>query len=285
MKLTYVFSQKTKTGLVVLAMLGCMSGCQKEDEVVSSSTKTQTEEITSEEAVADDIFEDTDEISLEAIVVAENGRLQADSVVRSACTSYTVERSGNYSKTVTLTFEEGCAGTIGRERSGVIIVNRAIDSEDSTYTVTTTFQNFSINGKKIEGTRTMVFAAEDNALASITVILTGGKVTLEDGKVITRSGAFTKTIDRKTGEISLEGSAQGITRAGVAYTAAIVEPVVYKRSCAGEGVFMAVQGKKSITREGKFDFTVDYGTGTCDKLVTVNAEGKSYAVEVNITKK
>lgn len=287
MNLTYLFSQRTKTSFVILSLLGCMSACEKDDEVLSSSSKAQAEEITSEEALADDIFEDTDAISLEAVAIAENGRIQSDSVLKSACVNRTVARSGSgeFSKTVTLTFAEGCVGPNGRERSGTLIVKREIDFEASTYTVTTTFQDFYVNGRKIEGSRTMIYTAENNTLASITIMMIDGKVTLEDGKVITRNGEFIKTINRSTGEITMKGTAQGITRNGITYSVEIKEPIIYKKSCAAEGIFMAVQGQKSITREGKADITVDYGTGVCDKEVTVNAEGESYAVEIDITKK
>lgn len=287
MKLKNLITQNAGLGLGVCFLLASLSACEKEDEVLSDSVAPQAEEVTDAEAVADDIFEDADQISLEAVAYAENGRIaSSDSIISSSCVSRLVERSDyEYSRTVTLTFEEGCEGPKGRVRTGVITVNRKIDFEALTYTVTTTFQDFHINGRKIEGTRTLVFKKEEDGVRSITAKLEAGKVTLEDGNIITRSGEFTKTVNRKTGEISLEGTAEGITRKGIAYTATITEPLVYKSACREEGIFMAVKGSKSITREDKADFTISYGEGDCDKAVTVSSEGESRIIEINITKK
>ena len=60
---------------------------------------------------------------------------------------------------------------------------------------------------------------------------------------------------------------------------------MYKRSCRADGVFMAVDGIRSITREGKADVTVDYGDGECDKTVDITVDGETRSVEMTITKK
>ena len=42
---------------------------------------------------------------------------------------------------------------------------------------------------------------------------------------------------------------------------------------------MAVEGTKVLTTDSR-QVTIDYGTGTCDKLVTVTINGVSREVEV-----
>jgi hypothetical protein len=42
---------------------------------------------------------------------------------------------------------------------------------------------------------------------------------------------------------------------------------------------MAVEGTKVLTVDGKV-ISIDYGTGTCDKMVTVTINGQSKEIEV-----
>ena len=42
---------------------------------------------------------------------------------------------------------------------------------------------------------------------------------------------------------------------------------------------MAVSGTKDLTVNGR-KITIDYGTGDCDRTVTISADGKSEQIEV-----
>jgi hypothetical protein len=57
----------------------------------------------------------------------------------------------------------------------------------------------------------------------------------------------------------------------------ILETLVYKRGCP-----IAVSGIKEFTdvSSGKA-ITVDYGDGTCDRVITITANGQSRSFEVN----
>ncbi|MFP4089893.1 MAG: hypothetical protein ACLFUB_04990 [Cyclobacteriaceae bacterium] len=261
------------------------ASCEQDDDLNNNSLDVQAEEVASDEALADDIFEDIDAISLEAAAYTENGRyLDEGGVTSASCVTRTVERSNTsgFESKVTLKFADNCEGPNGRLRSGTVVVNRKIDLNASTYTVSTTFQDFYINGRKVEGSRTLVYTKSDDRLTTVTITLTGGKVTLPDGKVISREGNFVRIIDRVSGEISLSGTASGLNRNGVAYSTTISSPLVYKGSCAAAGVFMAVSGSKTISREGKADVTVSYGEGECDKTITLSSDGREKTIEVTI---
>jgi hypothetical protein len=80
----------------------------------------------------------------------------------------------------------------------------------------------------------------------------------------------------------LDGSdfaASGTNRNGKTYQMNITSALVHKRECASVNVFMAVQGTKELISENR-KVTIDYGTGTCDKLVTITVNGESREVEV-----
>ncbi len=274
-----------------LAILVSFTACQEDGEKIGSSADG-AEAIALDEAVTDDLFEDIDLLSDEASEYegdTQGGRLENDeSVLRSNCVGRGVERlraDGVLTKTVTLDFQEGCEGPNGRERQGTMIVTRVTDTNAATYTVSTTFQDFYLDGRKVEGTRTRVYSKAEAGVQQVQITLTEGKVTLEDGQVIERTGSFNKTWNRSSGETTVTGSASGVNRNGVNYTSTITEPLMYKRSCSGEGVYMAVEGVRSITREGKADVTVNYGEGECDKTVDVTVDGETRSIEVTITKK
>ena len=272
---------------VLMATLAAtfLFACQ-EDETLTTADEASTDQLITDEAIADDIFEDMDEISMEAASYTTNGRMENDGKLSSvSCVTRSVERNQDMSNTVTLTFEGECEGPKGRIRTGTLVIDRSLDLENSTFTVSTTFQDFYVNGRKIEGTRTLVYAKDDSQLVTVNITLIGGKVTLEDGSVITREGNFTRTIDRESGEISMSGSATGVNRFGISYTAEITTPMVFKKACAGESFFMPAQGTKVVSREGKPDVQIDFGDGSCDKSVTLTAEGERRTIELNITRK
>lgn len=274
-----------------LAMSVLFSACEQDNEEINSNAD-EAESIAIDEAIADDLFEDIDLISDEAADYegdTQGGRLESDeNAMMSDCVGRGVERvraDRVFTKTVTLDFQESCEGPKGRERQGTMIITRITDTNAATYTVSTTFQDFFLDGKKIEGTRTRVYTTLETGVHQVAITLTDGKVTLEDGRVIERSGSFTKTWNRNSGEVSVVGEASGINRNGVTYTSTVTSPLIYKQSCATEGIFVATQGIRSITREGKADVTVDYGQGDCDKTVDITVDGEERTIELTLTKK
>ena len=278
--------------LVGLSLAGTisLSACNEDPEEFTSDSDV-AESIVTDEAIADDLFVDVDLISDEASLYegsTQGGRLEDDdSALLRDCVGRLLERREEnkvFTKIVTLDFQEGCEGPKGRERQGTMVITRITDANEATYTVSTTFQDFFLDGKKVEGTRTRIYTKLETGVHQVAITLTDGKVTLEDGRIIERSGSFIKNQNRNSGEISVEGEASGINRNGVAYTATVTSPLVYKQSCATEGIFMATQGTRSIAREGKADVTIDYGQGDCDKTVAVTVNGEERTLELTITK-
>lgn len=274
---------------LVIALIG-FTACTKESDEVTSDAD-EAESIATDEAIIDDLFEDVDFISDEAASYEEEneeGRVEADdSALLADCVGLRGERrleEGIYTKIITLDFQKGCQGPNGRERQGTMMITRIANSNESTYSVSTTFENFYLDGRKIEGTRTRVYTTPKLGVHQVDITLTGGKVTLEDGRIIQREGTFTKTWNRKSGEISVEGSASGVNRNGVAYSTTITSPLLYKQDCFSEGFFMAVQGNRTISRTNKADATIAYGEGECDKTVALTLNGESRTIELTLTK-
>ncbi len=124
---------------------------------------------------------------------------------------------------------------------------------------------------------------------SIEVI--GGKATWPDGTFATREVRKVREWQRASNPLNdtwtvsqtagSDFAASGTNRYGSTYQMNITTPLVYKRECAvSSRVFMAVQGEKELITDSK-KITINYGSGECDRKVTITVGGKSEEVSVN----
>ncbi len=186
---------------------------------------------------------------------------------------------------ITIDFGLACLGPGGKSRSGKIIIEYLGRRFMPGSKIITTFQNYSVNGIKLEGTRILTnTSANETAAVSFSIIEEGMKVTYPDGTFATRSSSRIRTWNRMlnpTGDTwTVTGSAIGSNRKGKEYIMTITKPLVYKRSCAIiNKVFIPVEGTKELKTGGK-SVTIDYGNGNCNNKVTITILGKSKEVEL-----
>lgn len=214
-------------------------------------------------------------------------------------------------RTVSVDFGAGCTDqTNRRNRSGKM--NMAIYIPANTRTefrrfwnmtpgsvVVTTFDNFFVDGRKIEGTHTVtnttVIAANVTDVTTVQpshrIVVTDGKVTFPDASVATHTSDRTRTWTRGFGTLDIyddefqisaspntTSSFSGINRRGRTYTVVITSPLVLKTACWRSQVFKPVQGTFTVTSNNK-TATTDYGNGNCDNTVTITFNGKSYTID------
>lgn len=254
-------------------MLGV--ACSDDDETINEELDV------SSEAVADDVFEEVDNV-VEAGMTIENaaGRALVDDDLVS-CATVTRDPDNNM---ITVDFGDACEGPGGRIRSGKIIISYTDKRYVPGASRTVTFDDLFIDGVRVEGTRTMTnISASENDFPKFNIVLTGGKLTFEDGTTATREANRTRTWLRSSNPIddesTLEGSSNGTDREGVAYANTITTALLYKRSCRASGTFIAVQGVREVTK-GDRAVSIDYGTGTCDNTITITEDGISRDEEV-----
>ncbi|HEY5823830.1 MAG TPA: hypothetical protein VIT44_05685, partial [Cyclobacteriaceae bacterium] len=131
-------------------------------------------------------------------------------------------------------------------------------------------------------------STDENPKFNIEVI--GGKATWPDGTFATREVRKVREWQRAANPLNdqwtisqasdSDFAAAGINRNGRTYQMNITTPLIYKRECAVSAkVFMAVQGEKELITESK-KITISYGTGDCDRTVTITVNGKSKEVAV-----
>lgn len=261
--------------------------------VVSCNNEETTPDFSSEDmqdanldAIEDSYFDDGDDLITEAFTSTDEdvsgGRVNTDE--RLLCA--TVTRTGSKVEgNLRIDFGTGCTGPRGNVRAGAIVVTHQGDWNSVGSSWNVTYENYSINGVELEGTRTVTIVSATDSLVVADVRLTNGKITWPDGRVATREVNRRREHERHPGNhlldrIIIYGTTNGVLPNGTIITIEILERLIYRRACAAEGVFIPVSGVKLI-KAGDRELTVDYGDGTCDNVVILtNKNGRSVRYEV-----
>ena len=188
---------------------------------------------------------------------------------------------------MTIDFGEGCTGPRGITRAGKLIITHDGKIWENGSVITTVLEGYSVNGIKIEGTRTLTNLTTLESPGIVhEVKVTGGKIIWPDGTSATREVLRTRTWirgvieDVTDDELWIDGSASGINRREVSYTMTIDKTIVRKRSCAESGVRVPVSGVKTIVT-ARATISIDFGDGSCDKTAIVTKNGNSREVTLS----
>jgi hypothetical protein len=272
---------KTKIFLMIAALVMLsFSSCNKNSSLIEQASINLADDDAVSDAVFEDIFNTADNatIILDQLVKgvdSKSGMLVADS-----CPGLTVTRptSADWPKVITVDYGTGCAGLNGNTRSGKILIEVTGPRPQVGSKRTATFVNYFFNGIKVEGTKVFENVGfNSNQTPLIKIKLTGGKLTLPNGKFIERSfthqrewtaGFLTKNI--WDDECLVTGSASGKNIDGIAYTNTIMTALQWKRACA-----FIVSGIVKIERAGSPPIEMNYGTGECDAKAVVTKGGES----------
>lgn len=272
---------RTKIFLMITAMFVLSFSSCKEDPTLNDQTGI---DLADDDAVADAVYEDVFNTADNAAIILDqmvkSGDAKSETIVSDSCPSITVTRpsAAIWPKTVTIDYGSGCSGFYDNTRSGKII----IEVTGPRFTVgskrTVTFVNYFFNNIKVEGTKVLETKEyNSNQKLIVLVKLTGGKLTLPDGKTIERTidhqrawtaGLLTKNI--WDDECLVTGTATGRNINGVAYTNTIVSALNWKRACR-----FIVAGIVKIERDGKQPVDLNYGDGDCDAKAVVTRGGES----------
>ncbi len=269
--------KKTFLNYALLASFILITACNEE----GTNPIEQTSEIddATAEAYTDYAEDDVNEIVIDMLdelrFDAPNGVANNDSnryrpfSGRLSCANLDLDI---HSGTLIIDFGEGCESADGVTRSGKILISFT-DFRHTSAQITTTFENFFINGNQLEGTRVLTnISNESESQRAFEVVITDGKITFEDGTFRTYSGTRTKVWDieetAREVQLTVTGSISGVNREGVEFSKTITEPVVFLNSCRRVGVKVAVSGERTIVKAG-LTYVINYGNGDCDNLVTL----------------
>lgn len=292
---TTLFTTKIAASSLIFG-LTVMFSCNNEDRL----TINDTQEIT-EESVTDSYFTDMDDMAAVTVAApADNqysgGRVATTLIIQDlrfcAGTVVTITPGANSTPNepngvITVDFGTiGCTDQKGNIRTGKLTFTYNNWRFRPGSTIITTTDNYTINGVKLEGTRTLTnlnSESDDPATSArkFNVVLTGGKATfIADGTVAERDSDITWTLSNGAADnyltIEPTSTASGKTRLGKIYEVSVSEALVYKRFCG-----LAVTGIKKYNLNGEKEITIDYGNGDCDKSVVVTVNGTSRNFNIN----
>jgi hypothetical protein len=277
-----VIALKIIAGLLLLVLV-MLSSCQDDNDVTGSDPE-DTENVALD--AEDDLYsDDSEEIGL-ALLSSEdlsNGKIK-ESDPRVACATITTtgdETAG----TIVVDFGDGCTDARGNERRGKITIEfeGRWNLPGSFWRLG--FEDHFLNDIAIDGVRTVTNITETSDVNQrFSVELEEGTLVFPNGDVARRRVHRTRELERDTNNILkrliIYGTADGNNRHGRGYVIEILEPLVYDRECANEGVIIPVSGIKKVTH-GAREITIDYGDGSCDNTVTItNKNGRTWTYEV-----
>ena len=266
-------------GLFYLVIVLFASSCAENTEAINTIDLSYSDEDADLEAV----YSEIEEFALDGIGLdptAASARYEQWGHQWAECAEVTREAIGENQIRITLDFGEGCEGPGGHVRSGKIeITHTGLRWEYGSETVIELI-DFAIDGRKVEGIRTMKNLTEPGSEGIIhSISLENGKMTFRDGQVMERNSERIRTwyrdrLNPMQDSIKVTGESSGMNRNGMQYKMQITEALLYKRECRAGSVRIPVQGEK-VVETANNTFTFRYGTGDCDADFTVtDSEGR-----------
>ena len=201
-----------------------------------------------------------------------------------------VEDEENNTKTIT--FSEDCEGKRGQVRSGTMIVTYSETQGEAGSFRQVTYNDFYLNGVKIEGTRrTEIISIDESGSKTMRTTMSDGKMIYEDGTFETKNSEMTRYTHVENSEkqySSLTGSKSAVSTEGVNFSMEITTPIKFVYNCDDLGFRkrgkIPVEGVK-VSIDGDQTITTDFGDGTCDTLVEVTKDGEVETVDLKDLKR
>jgi hypothetical protein len=266
------------TALAVFAVLAIfITGCKK--ETVELEDKTLSED----DAYAEKTFEDVGDMSDEAYDIGTGNHLKAfpgDRMFLSECATVTLDTTV-MPRELTIDFgEENCLCRDGKFRRGKIIITFNGRYRHPGTVITTGFEDYYVNDKKIDGTKVLTNMGEnDNGNLYFTIEVVG-VIQREDGSTFSWNSSRERewiqgsdTGNRWDDIYLITGTAEGIRPNGLTWEREIIIPLRVELACR-----FIVSGSIELRPEGRPVRLLDYGDGACDNEATVTINGETFTI-------
>lgn len=200
-----------------------------------------------------------------------------------SCVQVTIDHpdSTTWPKIITLNFAGGCNSQNGNVLSGRMTINQSDRYRNDGMVRIVTFDNFSINGFGVSGTKTITNIGSANGFKTYSINISNGSITIPYVEQINHINSQRtrvwiegeNTMLRFDDVYLITGTSTGIAENDKLYTATIIEPLRIARNCRWIG-----QGKISTTVEDLPTVVIDFGNGTCDQTATVTVNGNTRTI-------
>ena len=266
------------------------AGCKKEMNSAETMTENEAAEmalVAQEDAQTDQVFTEIheqelgmmDEFDVPGIGLNGEAAISQDSA-GNRCVKMTIAPRDplSFPKTVTVDYGTGCTGRDGKTRKGKMITTYSAPMVKPGATAVTRFENFHVNGVKIEG----IHATKNNSTSDVRIFtrtVENGKLTFPNGGTVAWNATHTNKQVAGLGTpgfplddaFEITGGARGVNERNATRVewSRRIETALHKTfRCR-----WVDKGVVSITRNGK-KATLDYGNGTCDNKATLTINGQ-----------
>lgn len=291
---------KMKKFTLIALTFGLITSCSEDgvsgfSENLSTTTVMETiNSIAFEEDIDDLVSESMNLISSttsarSADTAADKGPKRFKGDKYGDCATVVEDEENN---TKTITFSEDCEGKRGQVRSGTMIVTYSETQAESGSFRQVTYNDFYLNGVKIEGTRrTEIISIDESGSKTMRTSMSDGKMIYEDGTFETKNSEMTRYTHVENSEkqySSLTGSKSAVSTEGVNFSMEITTPIKFVYNCDDLGFRkrgkIPVEGVK-VSIDGDQTITTDFGDGNCDTLVEVTKDGEVETVDLKDLKR
>lgn len=265
----------------VCILFTAFHSCQK-DEVTPAIEEIS---MSQQETLAEETLNDID-ILVDEALDTNFGMLKSASLESLSyltdCPVVTVNKTA-IPQVITIDFGTSCTGKDGKKRSGKILVT---SSSFSTFPSVRdkSFENYFVEGKKIEGTVTKTISKDQVNNIRTAVISENISLAFPNGEgTAKRIANLTRqyqrnTLNNKEDNVVVSWGTVEFTRVSgvkVSKTSSDKNPLVYKISC-----HHIVSGIVSFTSSKNTSWSIDYGNGECDNLAMLTIGDKTKEIKI-----
>lgn len=256
----------------------CFTACKKEVEPNDSDTQAAENNAEAE-------YYSSDAISMSDMAAYGRGSFKSsDNTAFSGCATVTKDTLSN-PRVITIDFGSvNCECNDGRFRRGKIIITYTGKYFEEAATKNIAFEDYYINDNHVEGSRTVTNKGlNDAGNPNWSIEVKNMKVTAVDGAFFTWNSTrnremiagYNTLFDFSDDAYSITGSANGINKKGLAFSATITKALLVSFDCRWikSGIVEMIPAKKA-------NRSIDYGDGTCDNEATVFIKGKTHSIKL-----
>ena len=264
----------------IASLLIGFSACKKTD-TDANATKEEIEttiELSTDQAVSDNLTEDANDIFLEAAtdngLTGQKPETTTETTGILGCASVTITPLIGFPKSIVINFGTGCTSANGITRKGKIFITLSDSLRKSGSIAVLTFDGYFVNGYKKEGTITWTNTS-DAAVKGWQRKVENGKITAPTGKYwlhsdiknVVQTDGYNTPRNFLDDAFSITGSSSVTNANGVTRTSNITAALQKKTIC--ENI-----SKGKIELKGpKHTAVIDYGNGECDRVATISIDG------------
>lgn len=268
-----------KIGLLSLATALVFVACKKDKSSSDSAEQNEALALSAASSNSESLYDDAFDLVLQDGESNNVAGREYYSARVSSCAVVTLTPAdlNTYPKTMSLDFGSGCTSSNGVTRKGKITATMSGRIRTAGTTISLSFENFYINGYKLEGTYTIT--NNGGTGLNFTTQVTNGKVTYPDATTwYSYSGTHTlaqtagsSTVTFADDNFSVTGNNTAASSAGKSLTVNIITPLVKNAGC------LNISSGVEQFKYGVISGSLDFGNGTCDNqaLLTVGPSSQT----------